>query len=1711
MAPTFREFFEGLASAGFTRERAHEEGMRRGFDSYADDPLRAVGSPAPGPQPLPLPPQPRVGLAQPLPPDPAPPSGVTTLRSLQPGMPTVAQITESGGILPVEQITFTEEEADFGRPLAPPQPEPSFADPPPRPAPVVREMSIEELRAKAPSQAMKTDLSPEASFRTPPPTPVDERTAQLDADVLSSAQRQTARFPSPEEQAAAKAERDAEAEAAQAVTDAALTGDISYPPQRFEQRDRQPPAPEEPGAMDKIVARAVAGLIRDRKPVTIESIALASVGAGAEEVVGYMADTVATIAGVAVGAAEPIAAGALGVGAALGIPGIEGPYNAAVTRMERTMFDLGKFYESKLNDGVISNARSGLSEIPSGMFHLGEGLLGGAITAEELAAASPFERAKIGYMLGRELGSQLTEGALVAFVKVFSDPVTSARADPIGTLLTIQPLLKAAKTAGLSTPFTVKAGAAYDLLVDHLSRNDSFSATMLVEAKQLRAKVDRAVADAGSSIEGLEASLYESTFREPRIQTETVRSISGQFGREIEAATVRGEISVPSRVGPKAPKRPERGEPKVESRSAKEGADDTPPGDMFRPDEAAAEYIPLSREFEVFEAGIDADAGVVVLKRARTEAELRGIIEKREIKKGATPERAKSAAKKKARDAAERGVAGYRDVNLARSRSRLMATISSDVARLVNELGGGRILAKKGKRPTSGLVDIDGEEFLVAMAEAVDIEAANILSSKTLRSGLATAVKREYADALGRKLSRAEADSIETVIHDAASRMPKAAGDLGSAKTYDVLFDVPGRKTPLSMLEVARDVITDNRTLSGRVFKESIIAAGERIAHKAQQRRRQRGWVEALGGKDRLKRSSKLDAAGEAKELADSWAASRAAGTEPSLPAAFTNDPKAILAEINKLGAADKAALDQNFLARFKPGNAGTTSGTYRRLTEEMLQHVGLVEMSPQMQSAKRVVRIDAPFKSASDMKAVWVPNHVYDTVDLIMKEEAWRMNRGPMAQFERTAKANQVARNASSLVNAAVANVMYQSVRRGDPLVLAKMIKGVVDYKRWKAGKLTDPEMIRMFEAIDRTGAITSSFVDSELNKAYGLGESGGIMKALGETAAGKAVAKTPGARATGRFIEGLSDLQEAAFSWTDNGAKLEDAIHNWGRLNKHMETVKAGEWIQAPVGPKKVSRIYKDSGGRWRLDKPDGRVLSDAQLAQVRGRMAVQPGLRAFFDYGDVGKAANLARTGGRGSGLVMAAVNPYWTWSNKAMTFPGVQGGLAAEVLKPGMQIVTNSKALRMQLALETASAGFRRAALVQGARNTLGDREFHEGVRNAAQFETGRHAGMVGTFSTLADPQFIAVKNWTNASFLEPFDNLLGVVDSLVNGPASPSANKASDAPLPDGADVWSGYDDMTALFGSLDPNNIHDLNAVFPDLMPTERSAKSLKTAQNNADDRSLAGVPSERRQEVKRIRTLVRDAWSGRKSAIASAIELAGFTGGLFQRSITLGAEIAEQKGVQARTIRRFNDSLGPLMMGGTVYKTVHRGVGPVVFGDTLGGGWGWQYLPPGADYSSQIQQAFTLVTTLGKVHMRAIGKPDSTLGERAGILSKDISDLKTAMRSSFGGLGEEIILMNVKLKQYDDAIEHKKVPNMTEDDYTIKSMQRATALDVWKKIMGSKAPGEKGKSKGGLINLIAQQHEDYITEGWSRAPAKLMAPGQRKPGYPAHSLFDLF
>ena len=1670
-AMTYRQVFSDMRAKGASREKMQEVAGRLGFDPAVG--LDAEVRP-------PAYPDASIGLAAPVS-DPLATGGPTQLRSLAPGMPTVAGVGERG-LIPVEQIAFTEEEAALGAPVS---------------APAERAPSVASETSQFADAARELDVS---LARTP-----------SFKGVAQEAQQRYEEERTPLARALGDIERAAKRSVSEMVEYAFRDEERSDTERRLGLRSRVELALDEARAREQeaedrepdFATRALGrSMLSGGRPPELQDLAMAGVGEAVEAPIEYAADLAGTVFGTAVGAVEPIAAGLTGVAAALGID--SEAYDASVTRMERTMKELGDFYDSKLDDNLTSNIRSSASELQSGIFQVMAAIAGGAMTEDELKAANAIDRAVAGFSVGRTIGAQVTEGAVAAFALLVSEPTRAMHADPVGTWFTVVPILKSIKAAQVATGVNRlskpamkavdRAISLYDQAADKLRETGAFggesakrlrrlTAATNVGAKRLHAAVTRGLAQEGFSIEPSQTRGYENIFRESEQQAALVKSAGEQFAREVKRATERGEIPIPQTVGKRQPLRasaePDPAPDVVTSRP-QEGVTDAP-GDVFAPDDMES-GLTGEREFEVYRAARDPLTEEIALKKSTTRrrSAMKKDLEKRYVAKGMEPEAAAKKASTKAKAAQGRGVYRFGRADLDKARKRLFKSLGGASKRIVDELGGTGLVKQKGGG--AGLVDLGSDEFLEAMAEAIDLHAVNILSSAALRGKVSKALINAYSEASPRGITLKESAQIDKLVHDAASRIPAKEGQLGSAKVYDIELELPNGKR-VSMLKLARGVVTDDKKLAALVFEQSIVSVAERLAQKVKQRRRQRGWLEELGGRDAIKRSKKFTEYDEATELARSWISDMEAGRPTSLPLALKNDPKRVYGALKKLPEDVKDKLPAEFWARFRKGK------DFVPMSKEVAEFAGLVDMPKDVQKGLRAVQIDAPFKSYDDMRTIYIPKYLDSAIRLMKKTEEWRLDDGRLAQFERTFKGNMVARNIGSLMNALVGNLMYQMVRRGDPLVAKKMVDAVALYTKWRAGKLTNPDDIRMLEDIERTGALGSTYVKSELNKAYGEGAGGIGRQFLGKMPAGRTLSK-------------ILELQESGFSWTDAGAKLEDAIHNYRQLGRYKDMLNDGDWMQFRVGPSKSVRLYK-SGDRWRLNTPDGRILSDAQVGSITGRASVYPGTKAFFDYNDPARMARMIRGGSKGGIFIGTVMNPYWTWQNKAMTIPGVQKGLAGEVLTNGVPVITNNKRVKLDQAMSQAAIGFRRAALVQGARNTLGDREYHEAMRNAYQYNDSRHQAAVSTFKALADPSYIGAKQWSSSTFLEPFDNMMGVIDALVSSPKDAHAadirsESLKNKDLKAADNLYDDYNDMTMLFGSLDPNDKFELDAVFPPVGPADKQGPASRTIDQafaQSDKLRLRSVPKEYRQEVKRIRTIIRDAWGGKKSAIASAADLAGMTGGILYRGITAAMPILSGKRTGEQAQDRLWNQVGPMVMGGTAYRVSKWAAGK---------GTVFRYLPPDADYSDTFDKLWTAITGLGNVHVRAIGKPKSSLGERKGILDKDITRLKTAMRTSIRDtLGKDIIDLNQKIEEWAPGHRPEELKELVD--------QRDNALIHWHKIMGTAKPGESKVSKGGLINTIAADHKRYVLEGWRRSPAPILTPGEERKGVPEHTLFDLF
>jgi len=251
--------------------------------------------------------------------------------------------------------------------------------------------------------------------------------------------------------------------------------------------------------------------------------------------------------------------------------------------------------------------------------------------------------------------------------------------------------------------------------------------------------------------------------------------------------------------------------------------------------------------------------------------------------------------------------------------------------------------------------------------------------------------------------------------------------------------------------------------------------------------------------------------------------------------------------------------------------------------------------------------------------------------------------------------------------------------------------------WKQYREGKLTDPELIADFRAIEQSGLLDTSLVDFEL--------------------AGLDPSETPGPLKA--FEQKVS---APAYKFGDNIFKLDEALRNMRILREIDRTLAPGEWMRLELDGKRVTWLTKDEAGQWMqtttqpkrspgsnlhiMKGPDAakywKEVTPRQVDRLFATAAGKTAKAKFFDYSDVPIWLEYLRSSGAGG-----IVSPFLTWSWKSLDIPGIKRGLLTEVATGDFAVapLTNSSVVNGQAMAAAVAVSLRRAALMGGLRSSL----------------------------------------------------------------------------------------------------------------------------------------------------------------------------------------------------------------------------------------------------------------------------------------------------------------------------------------------------------------------------------------------------------------------
>ena len=348
--------------------------------------------------------------------------------------------------------------------------------------------------------------------------------------------------------------------------------------------------------------------------------------------------------------------------------------------------------------------------------------------------------------------------------------------------------------------------------------------------------------------------------------------------------------------------------------------------------------------------------------------------------------------------------------------------------------------------------------------------------------------------------------------------------------------------------------------------------------------------------------------------------------------------------------------------------------------------------------------------------------------------------------------KAKLTVHNLPTHKNNWLANISQVGLRRGKtPFgVVADLKASGSLWKQYREGKLTDPQLIADFRAIEQSGLLDTTLIDFELG-ALDPNERPGPLKLLEEKVTGP------------------------AYKFGDNIFKMDEALRNMRILREVDTAIAPGEWMRLELGRDKTTWLTKNGRGEWMQTETQPKrspksnlVLIDKdkqgkywkkvepkEVDKLMAEAASKPAKDLFHDYSDVPIWLLALRTSGF-AGLV----SPFLTWAFKSMDIPGVKRGLVGHVAMGDFQVspLSNSAAVNARAMESAAAVSLRRSAVMNGLRANLLTNDANE-LREALSYMPSDVKTMLVEEAT--NPYYLRSMNLRSANFAGPTDALFRV--------------------------------------------------------------------------------------------------------------------------------------------------------------------------------------------------------------------------------------------------------------------------------------------------------------------------------------------------------------
>ena len=705
-------------------------------------------------------------------------------------------------------------------------------------------------------------------------------------------------------------------------------------------------------------------------------------------------------------------------------------------------------------------------------------------------------------------------------------------------------------------------------------------------------------------------------------------------------------------------------------------------------------------------------------------------------------------------------------------------------------------------------------EIEANIARSIDQQLPEFLRSKTARERLSQELVGVIQKRISKQgpLDKATRNALVTSIYRTleevgAGKTPES-GQPGSALPLNIDFFVKhpnGKVSKINMLDEVANLVFKDKRQAQTIMTESLVQTARRQSIRRSQQTMQTEYVEMIDpiydyARNVSGQTGKPTDAPTAKSEVYRGVASQL--TEKSLPASFAargTDMKGMVDSL--LENADSLEELRKFLAKDKDKGGVGREFTADELTRALkrvrrradtyvdistkeydsvrtllrvgddlydatrAQDVGR-DVTARKAAARRTVDIQAkPLMGLSKTDKLSDGSFAKRPGGLFMQKNLANAlsNYGKTVESAKSAdkfmkasvfvKSNLTARQLTTLKNNVMSNVILQTVRRGDPLLLPRLVTDFVKYKMYERGGkgLSDAD-IEMYQALTDSGKINTSFVDAEI-AAMNQGGWLGDMVRQGEVAP--------------KYKTFVDKLQyplkqiENVYKFSDEMFKIEEGVRSYKQIKRWMNTLDEGDYMTLRLGPVKRVKLRKvTDAAQWekRADDPDfaeisptpferwhefadkreakrrakfsdnvfevdGKVVDGAQLNAILGKAAMQVGEDLFFNYFDVGDLARVYR-----NSSMFALASPFYTWFSKAIDIPLVKRGLLSEIYRGAPWVKTNNAKILLELAANQSRIGATMDLAAAYARQSPYDEETMKMLRKSLGWGRGTQMGV-----------------------------------------------------------------------------------------------------------------------------------------------------------------------------------------------------------------------------------------------------------------------------------------------------------------------------------------------------------------------------------------------